>query len=162
VHRSSVPRECRQVCSGPLRTHVQSHDRSRNGIATIRATRAAARLVSVNRARSGWVMKRIQPDSSARPADLNRVVANSGWMITEHVCKALAGLYVSVLLARHFGPSEFGSLNFATAYSALFTIAAAVGLNRILVRELAKSTDATVSDRLVATVVLLRSAAAIL
>jgi PST family polysaccharide transporter len=90
--------------------------------------------------------------TSARPGEINRVVANSGWMIAEHTCKAIAGIYISVLLARHLGPDGLGTLNFALAYAGLFAVIATGGLSRILVRDLAKNEqDSEASLRLMNT-----------
>ena len=46
------------------------------------------------------------------------------------------GLFVSVWIARYLGPEEFGLLNFATAFVALFGAIAGLGLRGIVVRDI--------------------------
>lgn len=46
------------------------------------------------------------------------------------------GVFVGVWIARYLGPAQFGLLNYATAFIALFTAIATLGLNGIVVRDL--------------------------
>lgn len=67
---------------------------------------------------------------------MRKVLANSGWLMAEQVVRLLVGLGLGVWMARHLGPHDFGLLNYAMAYTSIFGVVAALGLNRILVREL--------------------------
>lgn len=48
------------------------------------------------------------------------------------------GMFVGVWIARYLGPQQFGLLNYAAAFSALFGAFSALGLDRIVVRDLVK------------------------
>jgi PST family polysaccharide transporter len=65
-----------------------------------------------------------------------RILSNSGWMMAEQLVRLGTGLVLGILTARHLGPTGFGLLSYALAYTSIFSVVAALGLNRILVREL--------------------------
>src|SRR5438105_1106276 len=72
---------------------------------------------------------------------LRKVVHNAGWQITDKVLRMFLGLLVGLWVARYLGPANFGLLNFAIAFSALFTPVADLGLQVIVVRELVQRPD---------------------
>jgi O-antigen/teichoic acid export membrane protein len=91
-----------------------------------------------------------------------KILNNSGWMMSEQIIRMLVGLFVSVWIARLLGPSQFGELSFAISFASLFGIFAALGLNRIVVRELVKNADSPdFSKVLISTVLGMRLCAAI-
>jgi PST family polysaccharide transporter len=51
------------------------------------------------------------------------------------------GLFVSVWVARYLGPEQFGILNYAIAFVALFTAFSTLGLNSIIVRDIVNDPD---------------------
>jgi PST family polysaccharide transporter len=53
----------------------------------------------------------------------------------------VAGLLVGVWVARYLGPVQFGQLNYALAFVALFGAIAGLGLNGIVVRDLVKDPE---------------------
>ena len=56
-----------------------------------------------------------------KPAVLkNRVVKNAGWMIVGKIFQMVLNLIVGVFTARYLGPSNYGLINYAGAYTALF------------------------------------------
>jgi PST family polysaccharide transporter len=57
------------------------------------------------------------------------------WLMVDRVVRMGMSLFVGVWIARYLGPAQFGSLNFAVAYIALFGSAATLGLEGIVVRE---------------------------
>jgi len=59
-----------------------------------------------------------------------------GWLFVDRFVRMGMGLFVGVWVARYLGPDQFGSLNFALAFIALFGTAATLGLDGIVVREL--------------------------
>lgn len=67
---------------------------------------------------------------------LSRILRNSGWMAAEQVIRLVAGLFIGIWIARHLGPSTYGSLSLALALSSMVGIFATLGLNRTVVREL--------------------------
>ena len=65
----------------------------------------------------------------------SRVAKNAGWLIGAKVAQMLINLAVSILVTRFLGPSNFGLINYGTAYTAFFLSLCTLGLNSILVKE---------------------------
>jgi len=64
-----------------------------------------------------------------------RILQNSAWMIGEQVVRLGLSLVVTVWLARQLGTADYGVLSYAVAYASVFAVAANLGLNRGIVRE---------------------------
>jgi len=60
---------------------------------------------------------------------------NTGWLMADRICRLFVTLLMTALIARHLGPREFGALNYAMAFVALFLPLATFGLDRIVVRD---------------------------
>lgn len=58
------------------------------------------------------------------------------WLIGDKLLRMGVGLLVGVWVARYLGPEQFGILNYAMAFVALFGVLAGLGLNGIVVRDL--------------------------
>ena len=65
----------------------------------------------------------------------NKVVKNAGWLIGGRVVQMLISFVVSTLTARYLGPSNYGIINYAAAYTAFFTAFCTLGINSILVKD---------------------------
>ena len=59
-----------------------------------------------------------------------------GWLFVDRFVRMGMGLFVGVWVARYLGPNQFGSLNFALSFIALFSTATTLGLEGIVIREL--------------------------
>ena len=104
---------------------------------------------------------KINIDDKESIAGVKKILFNSGWLISEQIVRLLVGLFVSVWIARHLGPTDFGTLTFLQAFASLFIIIGTLGLNRIVVRELVVANgDANQEQCLLSTVFLLRLFAA--
>jgi O-antigen/teichoic acid export membrane protein len=57
-------------------------------------------------------------------------------MLSEQVFRIIAGLFVSIYVARYLRPEQFGVYNYAVAFVALFSVIANLGLDSIVVRDL--------------------------
>ncbi len=77
------------------------------------------------------------PWLSGRP-NLEKVIANTGWLFVDNIVRMGIGLFVGVWIARYLGPQQLGLLSFSIAFAALFGVFATLGLDRILVRELVR------------------------
>jgi PST family polysaccharide transporter len=66
---------------------------------------------------------------------LRKIMGNMGWLMVDRVVRMGMGLFVGVWVARYLGPVQFGSLNFAIAFVALFATVTTLGLEGIVVRE---------------------------
>jgi PST family polysaccharide transporter len=67
------------------------------------------------------------------------VLGNAGWLLAEKALRLALGVAVGGLVARYLGPEQFGVLNYALALVALFAILANLGLDALVVREIARN-----------------------
>ena len=67
---------------------------------------------------------------------LGRVGKNASWLISGSIVNKLISFVVSLLTARYLGPSDYGLINYATAYTTLFFSICTLGINSIIVKEL--------------------------
>lgn len=65
----------------------------------------------------------------------NREFKNASWIMIGHIIQMILSLIVGVITARYLGPSNYGLINYAAAYTAFFTSLCTLGLNSILVKE---------------------------
>lgn len=64
------------------------------------------------------------------------VVRNAGWLIAGRVARMAIDLLVGLVTARYLGPSNYGLLHYAAAYTAFFYSLCTLGIHGVLVREL--------------------------
>lgn len=67
-----------------------------------------------------------------------RLISNLNWLFWDRVLRLAGGLLVSVWVARYLEPEQFGHLNYAIAFVALFGAVAKLGIDQVVVRNLAK------------------------
>ncbi|MBE9112104.1 flippase [Nodosilinea sp. LEGE 07298] len=72
-----------------------------------------------------------------------KLVGNTSWMFVDKIFRAVGELTIGVWLARYLGPQQFGSLNFAIAFVALFTPIYSLGLDKIVVRDIVQHPEHT-------------------
>lgn len=65
-----------------------------------------------------------------------RVAKNAGWLIGGKIAQMLINLLVGMLTARYLGPSNYGILNYATAYTTFFISLCDLGINGVLVKDM--------------------------
>ena len=70
--------------------------------------------------------------------NLQKIISNTGWLLMDKVVRMGVGLIVGVWIARYLGPEQFGILNYATAFVALFATIATLGLDGIAVRDIVR------------------------
>ena len=63
---------------------------------------------------------------------------NTVWIMGEKLLAMGLGFLATVLVARHLGPEEFGTLAYAVSLVALFGISGHLGLHGLVVREIVK------------------------
>jgi O-antigen/teichoic acid export membrane protein len=73
----------------------------------------------------------------------NKLFKNISWLFYDKIIRILGGLLVGIWVARYLGPGDFGVLNYALAYTALFKIFANLGLDQIIIREIVKKPKLT-------------------
>ena len=65
----------------------------------------------------------------------NKTVKNAGWLIGSKIAQMVISLLVGVITARYLGPSNYGLIGYATAYTAFFNAFCTLGINSLLVKE---------------------------
>jgi len=70
---------------------------------------------------------------------VQRSLDNAFWLLADQVVRMGAGLLVGVWLARYLGPEKYGWLSYATAVVGTVTSFTTLGVNAVVVRELAKT-----------------------
>lgn len=73
--------------------------------------------------------------------DLPAAGRNMGWLMIDRVLRLTVGVLVFALLARHLGPTDFGSLNFVLALASIFAAFTPFGLDGILARDLVRTPE---------------------
>ncbi len=66
----------------------------------------------------------------------NRIVQNAGWIIGGKIGQMLINFVIGLLTARYLGPSNYGLISYAAAYTTFFTAICNLGINSVLVKEL--------------------------
>lgn len=64
----------------------------------------------------------------------NKVAKNAGWIIGGRLGNRLLAFFVGILTARYLGPSNYGLINYATAYTTFFASICSLGINSIIVK----------------------------
>ena len=85
---------------------------------------------------------------------VQRVAKNTSILIVGDVIFKLISLFVTIYLARYLGTVGFGKYSFVFAYLAFFNIITDLGLQQILVREMAR--DPTITPKLIGNTYIMR------
>lgn len=62
-------------------------------------------------------------------------VRNAGWLMIGKIGQMVISLIVGLLTARYLGPSNYGIINYASAYTSFFMAFCTLGINSVLVKE---------------------------
>lgn len=65
-----------------------------------------------------------------------KYLSNTSWLFGEKIFNIVIGLLITVWMARYLGPEQFGTLNYAISFVALFGILSSLGLNTLATKEL--------------------------
>jgi O-antigen/teichoic acid export membrane protein len=74
---------------------------------------------------------------------LLRALNNSAWLFCDQALRMLAGLVVGVWIARYLGPERYGWLSYALSAVGLVSSFTSLGINPVVVRELARDGSAS-------------------
>lgn len=72
---------------------------------------------------------------------LNAVAGNAVWLFADKVLRLGLGLAVFSWIARYLGPAQYGTLSYATAFVTLFAAFSSLGIDGIVIRDLALNPD---------------------
>ena len=64
-----------------------------------------------------------------------KTVKNAGYLIAGKVIQMAFSFVIGLLTARYLGPSNYGLMNYAGAYTAFFAAICTLGINNVLVKE---------------------------
>lgn len=67
---------------------------------------------------------------------LIKVVSNAFWLTADKVYTLALGMFVTALVARYFGPEQYGVLNYALSFVAILSIGATLGFETLGVKEI--------------------------
>jgi len=84
---------------------------------------------------------------------------NVFWLMMEKGFALAAGMIVGIYVARYLRPEGFGLLNYAISFVGIFSALSTIGLEQIIVRELAKHPER--KEELLGTGVILRLAGSV-
>lgn len=73
--------------------------------------------------------------------DLRKIIGNINWLTFENIFRNLIGLFVFAWVARYLGPGQFGLMNYALAFVALFSALATLGLDNITIRNIVSDSE---------------------
>ncbi|MBW2028507.1 MAG: flippase [Deltaproteobacteria bacterium] len=73
----------------------------------------------------------------------NSILTNVSWLTFDKVFRIGIGILVGAWVARYLGPAQYGLLNYALSFTALFGVFAGLGLEGIVVRELVRFPEKT-------------------
>lgn len=73
----------------------------------------------------------------------NKVARNAGWLICGKIFQMLINFVVGLITARYLGPSNYGLINYAGAYTAFFASFCTLGINSVIVKEFVDNPDKT-------------------
>jgi O-antigen/teichoic acid export membrane protein len=67
---------------------------------------------------------------------VNKTLKNSGWLVGDKIFYMVIGVFVTAIVARYFGPNNFGQFNYALAFVALFTAISTLGMETLTVKSI--------------------------
>jgi len=76
------------------------------------------------------------------PLRFRKYFENVSWLIFEKGFTLAVGMVVGIYVARYLQPESFGLLNYAISFVSIFSAFSTLGIDQIIVRELAKHIDA--------------------
>lgn len=100
------------------------------------------------------------PFNLANRPNLLAVIKNSSWLLFDKLMRMLLGLLVGAWVARYLGPAQYGELAYALAYIAFFQAVANLGMDGIVVRDIAR--DQSQAGQILGTAFALRLATGVL
>lgn len=76
---------------------------------------------------------------------VKRLFGGSVWMLGDRLFRLAISFGIGVVVARHFGPNEFGQISYVVATAAVFGSLSSVGLDDIIPRDLAAKDRSEIS-----------------
>lgn len=64
----------------------------------------------------------------------NKELKNAGWLIGGKIIQMVISLFISVFSVRYLGPSNYGIINYVSAYIAFFSSLCTLGINSVIIK----------------------------
>jgi O-antigen/teichoic acid export membrane protein len=87
------------------------------------------------------MLNKLKGVSKSISPNLRKVIGNTSWLFTEKLVQMGLGLYIGVWITRYLGPIQFGRFNYAGAIAGLLVPIAKLGLDSIVIRNLARDSS---------------------
>ena len=87
-------------------------------------------------------------------------VSNIGWLGSDRIIRMFGAVLIGTLVARYLGPDQFGLLNYGLAIYGLFNIISNLGLDSLVVRDIAL--DSSQEPRILGTAFVLKALASVI
>ena len=90
------------------------------------------------------------------------VIHNIGWVTAARIIRMGGALVVGTMVVRYLGPAQYGTYSYAFAIYALFNVVSGLGLDYLVVNEIAVAKEAGTEEEVLGTALLLKASASIL
>ena len=70
--------------------------------------------------------------------NMGDVSKNVSWILIQNIFSMICSLFVTAIVARHYGAAGYGYINFAQSFVALFSFIAIMGTNHIIMKNLSE------------------------
>ena len=70
--------------------------------------------------------------------NMGNVSKNVSWILIQNVFSMICSVFVTAIVARHYGAAGYGYINFAQSFVALFSFIAIMGTNHIIMKDLSE------------------------
>jgi PST family polysaccharide transporter len=84
-----------------------------------------------------WIPQSLARRIEARPVAA-AVLQNASWLVSERLIQMAIGFLISAWFVRYLGPEEFGRYSYALSFAGLFSSVASLGMDSVIVRDLAR------------------------
>lgn len=65
---------------------------------------------------------------------VRKTIENSSWLVGDKIFYMAIGIFVTAIVARYFGPENFGQFNYAMAFVSIFTAISTLGMETLTVK----------------------------
>ena len=88
-----------------------------------------------------------------------KIIKNTGWMVAQNVYTMIIGVFVTGVVARYYGTTGYGIVNYALAFTGLFSGLATFGTNHIIIKDLTQNHEK--KEKVLGTILTIRTIFAI-
>jgi PST family polysaccharide transporter len=90
------------------------------------------------------------------------VVRNIGWVTAARAIRMGGALVVGTMVVRYLGPAQYGTFSYAFAIYALFNVVSSLGLDYLVVNDIAIAKEVRTEEEVLGTALLLKASASVI